>query len=279
MVTRTAAQLRRALEGRPRPRAFVPTMGALHAGHAALISAAAADAGTVVVSIFVNPTQFGPGEDLDAYPRTFDDDLALCRDRGADVIFAPTVGEMYPGGFSTTVQVRGPLAEVLEGAHRPGHFDGVATVVAKLLSLVRPDDAYFGEKDWQQFAVVQRMVADLDPLVALIGAPTVREADGLALSSRNRYLSPAERAAAAELPAALFAARDALGIGGGVAAVESELRDRLAAAGFATDYAVVRDPATLGEPTGPDVRVLVAAKIGGTRLIDNVAAVRPSRPS
>ncbi len=189
-VARTVAELRRALENSPGPRRFVPTMGALHAGHAALIDAAAAAGGTVVVSVFVNPTQFGPGEDLDAYPRTFDADLALCGEHGAGVVFAPTAGEIYPAGSATTVRVAGPLTEVLEAAHRPGHFDGVTTVVAKLLNLVRPDAAVFGEKDFQQLAVVRRMAADLNLPCAIESAPTVREPDGLALSSRNRYLSP-----------------------------------------------------------------------------------------
>ena len=213
-AVRTAAALRRALENSPGPRRFVPTMGALHAGHAALIDAAAGAGGTVVVSVFVNPTQFGPGEDLDAYPRTFDADLALCREHGADIVFAPTVGEMYPAGPATTVRVTGPLTEVLEAAHRPGHFDGVTTVVAKLLNLVGPNAAVFGEKDFQQLAVVRRMVADLNLPCEIRSVPTVREPDGLALSSRNRYLSAEDRAAAAELPAALFAAREALAAGG-----------------------------------------------------------------
>ena len=274
-VARTVGELRRTLENSPGPRRFVPTMGALHAGHAALLDAAAAAGGTVVVSVFVNPTQFGPGEDLDAYPRTFDADLALCGEHGAGVVFAPTAGEMYPDGSATTVRVAGPLTEVLEAAHRPGHFDGVTTVVAKLLNLVRPDAAVFGEKDFQQLAVVRRMAADLNLPCAIESAPTVREPDGLALSSRNRYLSADDRAAAAALPAALSAARDALAAGEAPAEVERAAADRLAAAGFAVDYVAVRDPDTLGDPTGPELRVLAAAKIGGTRLIDNVAATRP----
>ena len=245
-------------------------------GHASLIDAAAEGPGTTVVSVFVNPTQFGPGEDLDAYPRTFDADLALCREHGADVVFAPTAGEVYPDGFSTTVRVTGPLTEALEAAHRPGHFDGVTTVVAKLLNLVRPDAAVFGEKDFQQLAVVRRMARDLNLPCAIESVETVRDPDGLALSSRNRYLSPEDRAAAAELPAALFAARDALAAGEPVAGVEHAAADRLAAAGFAVDYVAVRDPTTLGEPTGPDLRVLAAAKLGETRLIDNIAATRPA---
>ena len=254
-VARTAEELRAVLVAAPRPVHLVPTMGALHAGHASLIRAAGEGAGTVVASIFVNPRQFGPGEDLDRYPRTFDADLDLCGECGAGIVFAPSASEMYPDGFATTVRVAGPLTRVLEGTHRPGHFDGVATVVAKLFGLVRPDAAVFGEKDWQQLAVVRQTAADLNLGVDVVGRPTVREADGLALSSRNRYLSAADRAAAAELPR------------------------RLTAAGFAVDYAVARDPATLGPPPtgrGAAVRLLVAASIGGTRLIDNAGATLPA---
>ena len=257
---------------------FVPTMGALHDGHAALIRAAAADrgpGGRVVVSIFVNPTQFAPGEDFERYPRTFDADLAACRDAGADVVFAPAAGEMYPGGDpDVTVRVGGALAAVLEGEHRPGHFDGVATVVLKLLHLVRPAAAYFGEKDFQQLAVVRRAVADLNVPVEVVGVPTVRGADGLALSSRNRYLSPAERSAAVALPRGLAEARDALAAGADAGDAERRLAARLADAGFRVDYAAVRDAATLGPPAGGPLRVLAAATIGSTRLIDNVAVPR-----
>ncbi|QDT17887.1 pantoate--beta-alanine ligase [Alienimonas californiensis] len=276
------------LQGRLPPVAFVPTMGALHAGHATLIERAAAamrrvKGGTVVVSIFVNPTQFGPGEDLERYPRTLEADLKLCREAGADVVFAPSVRDMYPdehlhpGGIATTVRVGGPLTNTLEGAHRPNHFDGVATVVLKLLNMVRPAFAFFGEKDWQQLAVVRTMANDLNLPYLIESVPTVRDADGLALSSRNRYLSPEQRKTAAELPAALFAARDAIEAGAVPADVERTLADRLTAAGFAVDYAAVRCPTTLRlPPEWPpfSVRILVAAKLGGTRLIDNVAATQ-----
>jgi len=294
-LVRTADELRAALaaEADGGPLQLVPTMGALHSGHAALIRGAEyhrkaqlvllegaspkrANAGATAVSIFVNPTQFGPGEDLDRYPRTLDADLRLCADAGAKVVFAPSAGEMYPDGYATAVRVGGPLTETLEGASRPGHFDGVATVVLKLLNLVRPDGAHFGEKDFQQLAVVRQMVSDLNLACEIHAEETVREPDGLALSSRNRYLSTEERSAAAELPAALFAARDALETGTDPQAVEAVLLDRLTAAGFAVDYAVVRDPETLGPPTEYVMRVLVAAKLGSTRLIDNVAAVRPA---
>ncbi|MFH5806379.1 pantoate--beta-alanine ligase [Alienimonas sp. DA493] len=277
-----------ALQAAPAPIGFVPTMGALHAGHAALIERAAEamsrrKGGTVVVSIFVNPTQFGPGEDLDRYPRTLEADLRLCREAGADVVFAPSARTVYPdehlhpGGIAASVRVGGPLTETLEGSHRPGHFDGVATVVLKLLNMVRPAVAFFGEKDWQQLAVVRTMANDLNLPYLIESVPTVRDADGLALSSRNRYLSPEQRAAAAELPAALFAARAAIAAGDAPAEVERALTDRLSAAGFAVDYAAVRCPTTLGPPPAKPpytVRILVAAKLGGTRLIDNVAATR-----
>ena len=296
-LARTRDELRFALaETVPSgPLLLVPTMGALHAGHASLIEEAERmrallvsrprarseseeeNAGGVVVSIFVNPTQFGPGEDLDRYPRTLDADLELCAKAGAKVVFAPTAEEMYPGGFATAVRVGGPLTDTLEGAHRPGHFDGVATVVLKLLNVVRPDVAVFGEKDFQQLAVVRQMVTDLNLPYLIESVPTVREDDGLALSSRNRYLSPEQRTTAAELPAALFAARDAIQSGEPAATVERRLAKRLTTAGFAVDYAAVRCPTTLGPPPKQppfSVRILVAAKLGDTRLIDNVVATR-----
>ena len=280
VVARTAAELAAAVlrVGAELPPRLVPTMGALHRGHASLIeSAAASPRAPVVASVFVNPTQFGPGEDFERYPRTLDADLAVCGAAGADVVFVPSAAAMYPDGFVTTVRVRGPLTETLEGAHRPGHFDGVATVVLKLLNVVRPGAVLLGEKDFQQLAVVRRVIADLNVPCAVAARPTVREPDGLALSSRNRYLSPAERATAAGLPAALFAARDAVEAGAAPAAVARRFADRLSAAGFAVDYAVVRDAATLGPPgDARALRVLVAAKLGNTRLIDNVAAVRPA---
>ncbi|NNJ27545.1 pantoate--beta-alanine ligase [Alienimonas chondri] len=278
------------LQASPPPIALVPTMGALHAGHAALIERAAEQmrdvaGGIVVVSIFVNPKQFGPGEDFDRYPRTLNADLKLCRDAGAEIVYAPSVRDMYPdehlhpGGIATAVQVRGPLTETLEGAHRPGHFDGVATVVLKLLNMVRPAVAYFGEKDWQQLAVINTMANDLNLPYLIEPVPTIRDDDGLALSSRNHYLSPEQRRIAAELPAALFAARDAIESGVDPVSVENALAERLSNAGFAVDYAAVRCPTTLGPPPAKPpftVRILVAAKLGDTRLIDNVSATRSS---
>ncbi|MER5887478.1 pantoate--beta-alanine ligase, partial [Streptomyces sp. NPDC001941] len=221
---RTAA----ALHALPRggTRAVVMTMGALHEGHATLIRAARAQAGPdgqVVVTVFVNPLQFGAGEDLDRYPRTLDADLELARAAGADAVFAPAVDEVYPGGEPQVRISGGPMGERLEGASRPGHFDGMLTVVAKLLHLTRPDLAFFGQKDAQQLAMITRMVRDLNFPVEVVGVPTVREADGLALSSRNRYLSDAERRTALALSAALFAARDRL-------AAQAALRDRAASA-------------------------------------------------
>ena len=261
---------------------FVPTMGALHAGHRSLIAASAAGCGFTAVSIFVNPTQFDRGDDLAAYPRTPAADLAACEEAGADVVFLPDPDAMYPPGFATTVHVAGP-ALPLEGAHRPGHFDGVATVVLKLLNLAGPDAAYFGEKDFQQLAVVRRMARDLDLPVEIVGRPTVREPDGLALSSRNARLSPADRTRAVELSRTLRDARDRLREDAGMDAdaLERTMRDRLADAGFAVDYAVLRDADTLG-PVTPDTtgRVLLAAAwLGGVRLIDNVRVSDEPRPT
>ena len=273
------------------PVAFVPTMGALHAGHAALIETAAEEVretgGTVVVSIFVNPTQFGPGEDFDRYPRTLAADLELCRSAGAHVVYAPSVGDMYPdahlhpGGIATSVHVGGPVGEVLEAAHRPGHFDGVATVVLKLLNVVRPTVAFFGEKDFQQLSVLRQMGNDLNLPYLIESVKTVREPDGLALSSRNRYLTAEQRATAAELSATLFAARDAVEAGEPFAEVEQRSTERLTAAGFAVDYVAVKCPTTFGPPPVEPpftVRILAAAKLGETRLIDNVEATRRGTP-
>jgi pantoate--beta-alanine ligase len=252
---------------------LVPTMGALHEGHASLIRAARAECGRVVVSVFVNPTQFGPGEDLSRYPRPIEKDMALCRREGADLVFNPPAAEMYPDGAATTIHVAG-LGEKMCGAFRPGHFDGVCTVVAKLLDIAQPDVAYFGEKDAQQLAVVRRMVADLDLPVEVCGCPLVREPDGLALSSRNAYLSAEDRRRALALSAALAEVRAALLAGERRAA---PLRDRLrgqlqAAEGVELQYAVVVDPDTLDDLDRIEDRVLaaVAARVGSTRLIDNV---------
>ena len=252
---------------------LVPTMGALHEGHASLIRAARAECGYVAVSLFVNPTQFGPGEDLARYPRPIQNDLAVCRREGADLVFAPAAAEMYPEGFATTVRVAG-LSEKMCGAFRPGHFDGVCTVVAKLLAIVQPDAAYFGEKDAQQLAIVRRMAADLDLPVEIRGCPLVREPDGLALSSRNAYLGAEERQRALALSAALAEAKFALAAGERDAAkVAAAVRRRLeAAAGVEIQYVAVVDPDTLADldRIAGQALVAVAAKVGATRLIDNV---------
>ncbi|MEX0426271.1 pantoate--beta-alanine ligase [Nocardioides sp. DS6] len=256
--------------------ALVPTMGALHEGHASLMRVAREKVGTgpVVVSIFVNPLQFGEGEDLDRYPRTLDADLAVCADEGVDIVFAPSVDEVYPGGLPQVAVDPGPVAETLEGRTRPGHFRGVLTVVAKLFGLVRPDVAVFGEKDYQQLTLVRRMSADLCQGVDVVGAPTQREHDGLALSSRNRYLDPEERLAATTLSRALFAARNeaSYGVDAALDAARAELR---ASQGVDLDYLVLTDPG-LGDlpeevPPGTEARILIAARVGTTRLIDNMA--------
>jgi pantoate--beta-alanine ligase len=274
MVT-TIAELR-ALLGDRRPGAavgFVPTMGYLHAGHASLMEAAREATDVVVASIFVNPLQFGPGEDLDAYPRDLVGDTALAERSGVDLLFAPSGAEMYPSPMRTTVSVAG-VSQALEGRHRPTHFDGVATVVAKLFSIVGPCRAYFGEKDFQQLAVVRQMALDLSLPVEVIGCATVREADGLALSSRNAYLTPEERAAAPVVNAALRAGRDAILAGetraGPVQAlmastIEAEPLARL-------DYAEVVDSTTfeVPDPLRGSLRLLAAVRFGKARLIDNV---------
>lgn len=253
--------------------ALVPTMGALHAGHMALIARASEIAPRVVVSIFVNPAQFGPHEDFDAYPRREAEDAATLAAAGCALLWAPSREEVYPPGFATTISVAG-LGEALDGAARPGHFDGVATVVAKLFNEVRPDVALFGEKDWQQLAVIRRMARDLDLGVAIESVPTVREADGLALSSRNVYLSAEERARAVALPEALGEAAAELAAGGEIAVALAHARARLARAGFdPIDYIELRDAATLApiDRLSAPARLLAAARLGRTRLIDNVA--------
>ncbi|QNE05398.1 pantoate--beta-alanine ligase [Croceicoccus marinus] len=257
--------------------ALVPTMGALHEGHLTLVRRAKELAGLVAVSIFVNPRQFGPNEDLDAYPRQMERDTALLEAEGVDLLWAPDVGAMYPAGYATNIGVSGVSAGLC-GADRPGHFDGVATVVCKLFNQVRPDIALFGEKDWQQLAVIRRMARDLDltqPHVDdIVGVPIVREADGLAMSSRNAYLSAGQRQAAGRLNIAMREAIAQLG-SDDAAAVMADLRAAIIAAGFdSVDYAELRDADSIGLLDAPNgnARLFVAARIGGTRLIDNMAA-------
>lgn len=266
-------QLRRAVRDNRRRRVgFVPTMGALHAGHLSLAERARAECGFVVVSIFVNPTQFAPGEDLADYPRPREADHAACRDAGVDVVFEPSVETMYPSGFATTVEVSG-LSAVLEGRHRPTHFRGVTTVVAKLLNLVQPDVAYFGRKDFQQLQLVRRMCRDLNLPIEIVGCPTTREPDGLAMSSRNVYLSPEERERALSLHRELERVRDLAGWNADVGALRREFAERLAAEpGIEVDYATIVDPDTLEEIDTPRAEMIavVAARVGSTRLIDNV---------
>ena len=272
-VIRTSAEMTawsRAARSRGERIAFVPTMGALHAGHVALLEAGRRRGDRLVLSIFVNPTQFGPNEDLARYPRDLSGDLAKAAGAGTDVAFVPEAPEIYPAGFQTTIEVR-ELARGLDGLFRPGHFAGVATVVAKLFNIVQPDLAVFGQKDFQQLAVVRRLVADLAMGIEIVGLPTVREPDGLAMSSRNAYLSQTERARALSLSRALFAARDS------AAAGEREARALVEGARAALDvdrldYLELCDAATLATLVQIDrpAVLLVAAFVGRTRLIDNV---------
>jgi pantoate--beta-alanine ligase len=252
--------------------ALVPTMGALHEGHISLVKTARRRRCRVVTSIFVNPTQFAPSEDFSKYPRTFAEDCARLAEAAADLVYAPQPPEIYPAGFATTVEVGGPALAGLEDRFRPAHFAGVATVVAKLFTQCRPDVALFGEKDYQQLLVVKRMARDLDLDVEVIGCPTVREGDGLALSSRNRYLSAAERDLASRLPQTLRAAGAAVRDGKNIRTAESDAASALTAAGFEVDYVAVRDAETLDEVarlTDRPLRLLAAARLGRTRLIDN----------
>ncbi len=250
--------------------AFVPTMGALHDGHMALVDAAKRAGSRVIVSIFVNPIQFGPNEDLAKYPRREQADSRLLASAGVDLLWMPTPEIMYPEGFATSIRVSG-VSEPLDGAHRPGHFDGVATVVSKLFHQVQPHVALFGEKDWQQLQVIRRMVADLDMPIEIQGVPTQREDDGLALSSRNAYLMPEDRTRAVALPRALGAAAKTIGEGGDREAALAQAQESLAAAGFEVDYVALVDAESLAAPIeGQPMRLLAAARIGGTRLIDNI---------
>lgn len=278
-IVTNLARLRETVDGLrgSGPVALVPTMGALHEGHLTLVRRARELAPNVAVSIFVNPAQFGPNEDFDAYPRQMERDRALLEAEGVDLLWAPPVSEVYPEGFATSISVTG-VSEGLCGAARPGHFDGVATVVAKLFNQLRPDMALFGEKDWQQLAVIRRMARDLDltlPHVSnILGVPTVREADGLAMSSRNAYLTPAQRQSAAALPREMKAAIERIGEGADVAFTLSQMEVDLVDAGFASiDYAVLADAETLeplAQTSHAPMRLLVAARIGKTRLIDNM---------
>lgn len=275
-VARSAAALREAVAGWRREGlsvALVPTMGALHDGHLSLADLGRSKADRVIVSIFVNPTQFAPNEDFSAYPRTEAADAARLEGK-AHLIFAPDAADMYPQGFSTTVSLTG-VTEPLEGTFRPTHFAGVATVVAKLILRAMPDVAIFGEKDWQQLMVIRRMVEDLDIPVEILGGPIMREADGLAMSSRNVYLSPEERKAAGQLNVILRETAASVAKGMTISQATSEGGKRILALGFdKLDYLEIRDAASLAaypddRPTGA-ARILVAAKIGKTRLIDNM---------
>lgn len=278
IVVRTVADLRSVLrERRGGSIGFVPTMGALHEGHATLLRAARATDDTVVMSVFVNPTQFNEQSDLAAYPRTEGADLALAEAEGVDVVFAPDAAEVYPDGFATTVSVSGPIAETLEGAERGrAHFDGVATVVTKLLLAALPDNAYFGAKDAQQVAVIRRLVADLGIPVQLVVCPTSRDADGLARSSRNTRLSPDERARALAIPRALREVTDASARGlADPEALRAGALATLAAAGIHPEYVALVDPVTFAPVMRVEAPVLVAiaARVGSTRLIDNTVVV------
>jgi pantoate--beta-alanine ligase len=254
--------------------ALVTTMGALHAGHMALIAEARARADHVIASIFVNPMQFGPTEDLSRYPRREAGDAVMLKEAGVTLLWAPDVATMYPEGFATTIKIAA-LGDELCGASRPGHFDGVATVVAKLFNQVRPDVAIFGEKDWQQLAIVRRMVSDLDLDIVVYGAPTQRDADGLALSSRNLYLSDEERLAARMLPRALGEASAAMSDGMPVGEAIERARATLEKAGFEIDYVTLVDESlnVVDTVRGND-RLLAAARIGTTRLIDNLPVTK-----
>lgn len=251
---------------------FVPTMGNLHAGHQSLIALAKQHADRVVASLFVNPTQFGPNEDFDCYPRTPERDVTMLDDAGCDMAWMPSVDTMYPFGADAAVRMRVPgITDVLDGAHRPGHFDGVVTVVSRLFNQVQPDVAVFGRKDYQQLAVIRYFVRDLAFPVEIIAAPTQREADGLAMSSRNQYLSSEQRPVAASIHRTLLWMRDQVAAGQSRRKIEEEARAALKAAGFVVDYAALRTSG-LAEPEGANgpLVALIAARLGNTRLIDNL---------
>ena len=255
---------------------LVPTMGALHEGHMRLVEVAAEQCDAVVTSIFVNPTQFGEGEDLDAYPRQEAADAALLTAANVDIVWAPALDQIYPDGFATNVSIS-RVSMGLCGGSRPGHFDGVATIVAKLFNQVRPDAAYFGEKDFQQLAVIRRMARDLDFTHKIVGVPTVRDPDGLAMSSRNAYLTPEQRANAVALPRAMQEAAAAIANGGNMGVILEDARARLLSAGFhKVDYFELRNADTLEimEVFTTPARLLAAAHIGATRLIDNIAVIQ-----
>jgi len=269
-LARTLGELRDAIAGLGSV-GLVPTMGALHPGHISLLAAAKAGGRPVAASIFVNPTQFGPSEDFNRYPRDEVGDLAMLREAGCDLVWLPDVLTMYPAGGATTVSVAGPALN-WEGAARPTHFAGVATVVAKLFGQVRPEAAYFGEKDWQQVQVITRMVADIHLSVEIVPVRTARDADGLALSSRNRFLRPAEREAAPALYAALSEAAARIAAGGPVAEVLGNAKAQVMQAGMAPDYLALVHAHTLEplEELGHPARIIAAARLGTVRLLDNV---------
>jgi pantoate--beta-alanine ligase len=272
-ILKTVNEIKQLRPGLPQPLGFVPTMGYLHEGHLALVRRARAENSSVVVSIFVNPTQFGPGEDFEKYPRDPKRDLALLEKEGVDVVFMPSAGEIYPPNFSSWVEA-GKIAERLEGVSRPGHFRGVATVVAKLFNIVQPDRAYFGQKDAQQLIVIRRMVADLNMSLEVVAVPTVREPDGLAMSSRNTYLNPEERKQALVLYQALTLAQELFSGGEKDAqAIRRQMTELIQKQPLAEiDYISIADAETLEEldEVKPPALVSLAVKIGKTRLIDNV---------
>ncbi len=295
IVARTITEARATLRGLPRPLGLVPTMGALHRGHLSLVAAARTRCASVAASVFVNPAQFGRGEDYATYPRDEARDLRLLEEAGVAVVFAPDADEMYPDGFATAVHVGGALTESLEGFSRPSHFDGVAVVVTKLLGVTQPDVLFLGEKDAQQLAVIRRVVRDLDLPVEVAGVPTLREPDGLAMSSRNAYLTPAEREVAPDLYRALLAGAAAAGTPGAAAkdivvaatsalllpegGLDPEAADEaLARPRFELDYLAVVDEDTFVPQgaLGPRSRLVVAARLGSTRLIDNLTLAAPA---